>query len=138
MWWKALLLMLIGTTTIAADPPRARKGIEGTWQGVSSEINGKPMPPISVQKMRFVFDNGKYTYLYNGKIEEEGTYTIDPDKKPATIDWDLKGGKKLHGYYEVTGNSLKFCFADVGQPRPKGFVYEKGKSFHLFRVRRIK
>jgi uncharacterized protein (TIGR03067 family) len=52
-------------------------------------------------------------------------FTIDPTKKPKTIDYvmlaGLTKGKKQLGIYELDGDRVKFCFAAPGQERPSAF-----------------
>jgi uncharacterized protein (TIGR03067 family) len=62
----------------------------------------------------------------------EGTYQIDPTKKPQTIDFTpLKGGraeaqgKPQLGIYELDGDTFRYCVAYSGNPRPTEFTTNK-------------
>jgi uncharacterized protein (TIGR03067 family) len=66
----------------------------------------------------------------DGSIAIEGTFKIDPTRKPKAIDWtDTFGedaGKTFPAIYALNGDRLIFCAANEGQPRPTEFRTRKG------------
>jgi RNA polymerase sigma factor (sigma-70 family) len=122
------------TSTVAApdEKPKSDKElIQGTWIPVSGEQDGKEIP-----KERFcrslTFTEDKFTMQLRGGGVREGTYTIDPEKKPKELDmtWD---NKTYMGIYEFKGTTLKHVGMERG--RPSDFdstgatmvIYEKKK-----------
>ena len=59
--------------------------------------------------------------------------TIDPSKKPKTIDYDMSEGfskgKKQLGIYELSGDTFKACFNSPGAERPKELKSGDGLTF---------
>ena len=53
-------------------------------------------------------------------------FSIDPSKKPKTIDYSINGGPlvglTMFGIYELDGDRVKFCLATPGKERPTGFA----------------
>ena len=72
---------------------------------------------LSGIKIKFVGDK-LVLDLFGTKTE--GTFKLDPTKKPRTIDLTLDD-KTSQGIYELNGDSLKIVLAEPGQPRPKDF-----------------
>jgi uncharacterized protein (TIGR03067 family) len=58
--------------------------------------------------------------------------TVDPGKKPKTIDYDVTDGffkgKKQLGLYEIDGDTAKFCFANPDAERPTDFTTKEGSG----------
>ncbi len=56
--------------------------------------------------------------------------TIDPSKKPKTIDYDVidgpTKGKRHLGIYELDGDTFKSCFGAPGAERPTDFTSKPG------------
>ena len=56
--------------------------------------------------------------------------TIDPSKKPKTIDYQMTDGftkgKTQLGIYEVDGDTFKSCFGKPGTERPTEFTSKPG------------
>ena len=71
------------------------------------------------------------TITFTGKGTVTGKFTIDPSKKPMTLDITLeKGGKKSTtlAIYDVTSDTLRLCHFLGGRAateRPKEFVADK-------------
>jgi len=112
----------------AADdlPEDDRDRIQDTWVTVSFEVNGQGAPPEAVKDIRTVFKDKDYVQKKGDEVLEEGTFTLDPDKKPRQIDFKIgKGqdqGKDQFGIYELDGDTLKICVAAPGaEVRPADF-----------------
>jgi uncharacterized protein (TIGR03067 family) len=137
--------------TREADADAAKKELkkfEGTWVPVSVESNGKIGAEEDVKKVRYVFAaDGKYKYLLDGNDVLEGTITIDPSKKPKTIDYkitrdDSGGGNKDKtslGIYELDGDVLKVCRTwPENDKRPTEFAAPAGSKLILSEFKREK
>jgi uncharacterized protein (TIGR03067 family) len=136
-------LLLVGPVILAAEKDKDdKKALQGKWKLVKLERNGKLVDvaeksddffhlKIAGDKMTTEFANGS----------EEGTYTLDPNKKPKTIDvkptTSEDKGKTLMGIYSVEGDTLKLCVAEPGEKRPKEFKADPAKV-DLFILKRVK
>src|SRR5205085_1544002 len=68
---------------------------------------------------------------------KDATYKHDAGKKPKTIDLTPKeGGRMMEGIYELSGDTLKFCFGDPGK-RPTDFKSDAGSENMLMELQRL-
>jgi RNA polymerase sigma factor (sigma-70 family) len=99
----------------AAEKPRSDKErIQGTWIPVSVEQNGAELPKEKFEGGKMVLTEDKITLHVLEKVSE-GTYTIDPDKKPKEIDMTF-GNACMMGLYELKGATLKVVMSERGRP----------------------
>jgi uncharacterized protein (TIGR03067 family) len=65
-----------------------------------------------------------------GQVFMKAKITLDPSKKPKTIDYQMiegfTKGKKQLGIYEMDGDTFKSCFGAAGDERPKDFTSQPG------------
>ena len=125
------LLTAIGAIAAADDAKdeaikKDRKQIEGTWRVVALEVDGNRSKEEDARKLTVVNgSDGTWSLRSEGKEISKGTSTIDPTKKPKTI--DLKwtegegSGKQYLGIYELGEKTRKLCFAQPGKERPTEF-----------------
>jgi RNA polymerase sigma factor (sigma-70 family) len=99
--------------------------LQGTWVGTSGERDGEAVPDDRLWTL--VFDGDKVTLRIKERgRENEGTYSLDPDKKPKEIDLTF-GSKVLNGIYELKGNTLKTLWRENDRPGlPAEFDSKKG------------
>lgn len=112
--------------------------IKGTWQLLYAETAGKTVPIEQVRSIRVEIKEGTHSvYFGDQRIAHDIGFSIDPKATPKTTDDTLNegpdAGKKIHGIYELDGDTLISCVARVGQDRPKDFVAGIG-SGHTLRV----
>jgi RNA polymerase sigma-70 factor (ECF subfamily) len=94
-------------------PKSDKELIQGTWIPVSAEQNGKKIPKEGVDL--FTFTGDKVAMHSPGGERREGTYTIDPEKKPKELDLTF-GKNTIMGIYELKGNTLKYVGMERGRP----------------------
>jgi uncharacterized protein (TIGR03067 family) len=118
-----------------------RKKIEGTWRATSVEIGGMKMSEDDAKKITVVNRaDGSWTLLSEDKEVGKGTSTIDPSKKPKTIDLEMTsdGTTNTHlGIYELGDKTRKLCFAPPGKPRPTEFTSGSGSEVILVTFERV-
>jgi uncharacterized protein (TIGR03067 family) len=143
-------VFLAGSTTIASGDDgknevikKDRKLIEGTWRVVALEVNGNKSMEEDVKKLTVVNgSDGTWSLRAEGKEISKGTSTIDPTKKPGTIDFTPTEGEekgKLHlGIYEIGEKSRRLCFAPPGRERPTEFSSTSGSQRILVTFEREK
>jgi uncharacterized protein (TIGR03067 family) len=142
------LLTAIATIAAADDAKdeaikKDRKQIEGTWRVVALEVNGNKAMEKDAKKLTVVNgSDGTWSLRSEDKEISKGTSTIDPTKKPKTIDFtstegDGKGNQHL-GIYEIGKNTRKVCFAPPGKERPTEFSSTPGSQHILVTFQREK
>ncbi len=103
-----VLLAAITTIAVAGDAKDAaikkdRKKIEGTWTVVAFEVDGNKGTEEDAKKLTVVNGaDGTWSLHSEDKEMNKGTSTIDPTKKPKTIDFTItegegKGNQHLDG-----------------------------------------
>lgn len=135
-------LVLAFSLLVAADEPNKEavdkelKKLEGTWQTVAFEHNGKTIPEENVKSWTLEIKGDKYTMTI-GNNSEEGTFKVDPSKKPATVDVKPSEGpnkgKTRKGIYRLGEDEAKVCFSAIGEEeRPTDFASPEGSKNYLW------
>jgi uncharacterized protein (TIGR03067 family) len=118
-----------------------QKGLQGTWKFVSmTTSSGKIRPPEQIADMKITISGQQYTLTKGGKALERATLTDDPSKQPKALDLtfthgDAKG-HTLTCIYEVTGDTLRIAWSELGKPRPTEFANREGLRQDLWELRR--
>src|SRR5262249_18657664 len=106
------------------------KKFEGTWGVGSVERNGGPLPKDDLMDVRLPIKDDKFN-IQRRDITTEGTFKVDPAKKPKVLDaTSTEDGKKVNilGIYEFDGDTLKVCYTTEGGERPKEFSRKVGRT----------
>lgn len=112
---------------------------DGTWQLVSAEKDGKKTPEDVVTKIKVVMKDGKHTvYFGNDSVVKEVPFTVDPTKTPKRVTDTLSDGRKINGIYELNGDTLKSCVAEIGKDFPTDFSAKEGTGQTLRIFKRVK
>lgn len=142
------LLVALSAIAMAADSAeeaikKEQKRYEGTWKVVSLEVDGNKSEEEDAKKISVVNGaDGTWTLRVDGKDATKGTSTIDPSKKPKTIDLLPTEGddkdKVFLGIYEIEENTRKLCLAPTGMARPTEFTSKSGTQHILVTFEREK
>jgi uncharacterized protein (TIGR03067 family) len=118
------------------------KALEGTWEIVSIELQGKKAGLPEERKERLTFRDGTFASTQGQEVRDKGTLKLDPTKQPKTMDMMSGGegnkGKKALAIYELKGHDLRVCISPPGQPRPTAFTTEAGSANYITTLRRVK
>src|SRR2546421_9266257 len=94
----------------AADSDTTKKDstpLQGEWSMVSGTADGVPMPERIVSSAKRICKGDQLTVIAGGQLILKARITLDPSRKPKTIDYDVIGGpntgKKQLGIYELDG-----------------------------------
>jgi uncharacterized protein (TIGR03067 family) len=135
---------LMGTATFAtADNAKDeaikndRKRMEGAWRGTALTVNGETFTQENAKALTVVNGaDGTWILRDSGTEKSKGSSTIDPTKKPKTIDLTPSAGDDkgvtYHGIYELGENTRRVCIALPGNARPKDFTPGNGRILVTF------
>jgi len=136
---KTRFALLIGLATAAISVARAEDNeavkkdlarLQGEWSMVSGSADGQSMPEEMLKQMKRVCKGDESTTTMAGQVFMKAKITIDPSKKPKTIDYEMTEGftkgKKQLGIYELDGDRFKSCFGAAGAERPTDFTSKPG------------
>ncbi len=128
----AVLACLLVAADKPAEKPADKKSdkdlLQGTWVITSAKQNGEPVKRLESTTLTIKGDSITSSDDPNDKI----TFTVDPEKKPPTM--DLKG---THGtemvsqlaVYELKGDELTLCIDRKGKEYPKEVAPKEGLMF---------
>ena len=133
------IALLIGIAAVTVSSAGAQENeavnkdlaqLQGEWSMVSGFADGQPMPDLLLKQMKRVCKGDEAAVTMAGQIYIKAKVTIDPSKKPKSIDYQMTDGftkgKKQLGIYEVDGESFKSCFGKPGAERPADFTSKPG------------
>jgi uncharacterized protein (TIGR03067 family) len=148
---KLLPLMLMGVALVAAggtaaDKPKTDKEcLQGGWAVTSVEVDGQAVRdgPIAEHILPIKLTFKDDTVTNSQKPEDKGQFTLDPEKKPPTLDLVVmsdtnKEAEHFSMIYELHGDVLRLCsYPKGGSERPKEFT-SKGGSVIITLKREVK
>jgi uncharacterized protein (TIGR03067 family) len=138
----ALTVLLLGANGAGADDQKDKvlESLNGTWELASLEVNGTKVPADDLAGATMTVTKGNYVFKMLSETEE-GSFKIDVNKKPATINLDIRTGesegKKQLGIFDLTNSTWRLCLNDPGiGERPKEIHAKKGSKQLLFEFKK--
>jgi uncharacterized protein (TIGR03067 family) len=101
--------------------------LSGTWHGVYCEVDGETLPPSYAPTLEATYHGDRFSIKVQGKVEHEGTYSVDDKAEPHQITFTYTKSSKFPlgqsrvGIYQVTGDTYKNCLGPVGAKAPSRF-----------------
>jgi uncharacterized protein (TIGR03067 family) len=116
---------------------------QGTWQLVAAESNGEKVPEERVRQVRVTITGNTHSVRFGDQVVvHDVSFEIDPTKTPRevtdTINDGPNKGKQILGIYQLEGDTLTSCVAQVGKERPAAFATSAGSGHTLRVFRRLK
>lgn len=121
----------------ADDKPKenTKKELEpfqGTWAVVKIERSGEAVPDENLGGLTLVVKGSERVIRDGDETVSKATFTVDPGKKPPTIDIAVSdgplAGKTVRGIYELKGDTLTICAALEGDKRPDDLTAKEGSG----------
>jgi uncharacterized protein (TIGR03067 family) len=127
----------------AADPNFVpAPELDGEWAMVSCVMNGQALPQAFVKSGRRVSKGGAMQVLVSGQTMMTAQVSVNRSTQPMSMDYVCAAGpatgQRQHGIYALDGDSLKICFAALGDPRPTEFSSSTGDARTFAVWRRLK
>ena len=119
------------------------KELQGKWQAVELQAQGKKAPPEQVKKFRIVIKGDKITFNPDSE-NRKSKFKVDPSKSPKAMDMTpLDGpmkGKTIPGIYSLEKGLLKICIPNGREitKRPTEFKTTPGDGLILLTFKRAK
>ncbi|MBM4069345.1 MAG: TIGR03067 domain-containing protein [Planctomycetes bacterium] len=141
-------LLLMAAVVAVADEPKTgakdKEALQGLWQAVELEANGKKAPAEAVKAFQVQFKGDQI--VFNPASENrKHAFAIDPASKPKAMDLTAgdgpKKGQKLPcAIYKLEGDKLTICLDKEGEAgkRPTEFKTAAGDGFALLTLERVK
>jgi uncharacterized protein (TIGR03067 family) len=124
---------LVTSASLGGKPDDAAakdmKALVGKWKVEKAELGGKDAMAFAKDVKLELLAGGKYKLDLLGQ-KDEGTFSVDPSKKPAEM--DIKGtdgpnkGKTIKTIYKIDGDTVTICYALGGGDRPTKFETKEG------------
>jgi uncharacterized protein (TIGR03067 family) len=133
--WVALAMCRL----VAADTPLPsdQDRIQGTWVMVGREVDGQAEDAATLtSQARMIFDKNRILVKMGSMIAELGTFSLDPTKAPKHYNRTYGEGTPREGIYELEGDTLKICLAEIGKPRPTSLATKPGEGTSLLIYKR--
>jgi uncharacterized protein (TIGR03067 family) len=131
--------LLIGLTAFvisqarSEDTKAAKKDtaqLQGEWAMSTGGRDGHTLPGDMLKNSKRVCKGDETAVVVGGQLLMKAKFTLDPSKKPKSIDYQITGGanagKTQLGIYELDGDTVKFCFSTPGKDRPTDFATKAG------------
>jgi uncharacterized protein (TIGR03067 family) len=126
MKWLSCTILTFLIAAGAAQDDAAKKdldALQGDWQAVSVEVDGKKKPDDEVKSARLTFKGDKVITTGKDMTKHEATFKLDPTKTPKVIDimpsTGGDAGKTQVCVYAIEQEQLIICGAKgVGGARP--------------------
>jgi uncharacterized protein (TIGR03067 family) len=147
---KLCFVLLLFSSVVAAEEKRDERDdlakLQGAWRGRDIEVKGMPSSLGSAFAMVLRFDKNTFTIEQDGKVAVRGTFTLDSNQKPKTIDMTItetmqtvNNGALVLGIYKLDKDELRLCTTKAnGQDRPKRFSTKASVPHTLFTFQREK
>jgi uncharacterized protein (TIGR03067 family) len=143
-----MMIAILSVALVAAGKPAQDdvstelKKLRGTWRLVEEFDDGTRTPAAQAGKTKLTFEiTGSWKVEVDGKVAGEGTATIDPTRKPKTIDYTLTQGEgagtRFIAIYELDGDVFRHCGVLKGN-RPTEFSSKPGSGHILTTFHREK
>jgi RNA polymerase sigma factor (sigma-70 family) len=126
----------------AAKPGEEAGPLEGTWEAVAYEQNGKRMGEEEVQKLRVAFRGDRMSVYRGEQLLGVHAFWLQPTKRPAVLllkpTKGPEAGRTYEAIYELRGGRLKVCIGSTpGGPPPAEFRTQGGSGAALIELRRV-
>jgi uncharacterized protein (TIGR03067 family) len=136
---RAFLAASVGKAKVANEVSDQGKiqastsvALQGEWvivklmQGQLEEVGGN---------LRLTFEGDRWSITENFGLSQAGTFKVNTDRTPATIDFNLKGEATAWGILTMAGDRLTVCITQgKSRPadRPTDFATSKDKAHTLW------
>jgi uncharacterized protein (TIGR03067 family) len=142
---RTIILTGVILSLLAQDSGSDLDKLQGTWKVIDVEAQGQKAPADVVAKtpITLTITGNKYVEKLAGKVVEEGTVKLTPDKSPRQLDIVIGSGndkgKTQLAIYKVEADTLTVAIGPAGDKmRPADFTTKAGSEISVQVFRREK
>jgi RNA polymerase sigma factor (sigma-70 family) len=116
---------------------RHLENLQGTWDLISLEKEGRPASAEELNMLRLVWIiEADQIVMQSNEGKSTATYSLDPSGNPRRIDLTIasdpeKQEQTLRGIYARTNGTLRVCYDPKGTLQPKTFETAPGRTVVL-------
>lgn len=115
--------------------------LQGNWVPLAAEMAGQKLPEESLKGFQLTLQSDEYL-VQSPEGPDRGKIKLDEAQTPKAMDIlgteGPNAGKTILAIYELSGDTLKICYALQGGTRPSEFKTEGGQSLFLVTYQRAK
>jgi len=104
--------------------------LEGEWSLLSGVQDGQKLPEDFVRAGKRLVQGNETTVFFGHEVFLKAAFTLGPLASPKTIDYIVTAGRNQGeaqlGIYELEGDTVTYCLAPPGRPRPVDFTIRAG------------
>jgi uncharacterized protein (TIGR03067 family) len=134
----AMLGIALSCTTLRADDA---KDMEGVWKPVEATLGKQKWSEEMLRATRLKISGDQYEVVVD-KQADRGRLKLDPAAKLKALDIiGTEGpnkGKTILAIYELSGDTLRVCYALTGDKRPTAFDVKGEAVLFLVTYKRVK
>ena len=106
------------TATKLATAGAAR--LQGVWKATQMTARGEKVDAEMVSKIKLTIEKETY-HVESPEFSDQGTFTVNEAASPKTLDVVTANGDRMSAIYEISGDTMKVCYALGGVARPTRF-----------------
>jgi len=125
-------------TVVEADPRIEMDGLQGEWQVIAVERDGRVLPKDEFPFTRLRIGD-QFILHEGGEHDEEVSIRLHPEQHPKAMDMQstgYHGEKRNNAIYALVGDTLTICRPDDAA-RPTEFASKPGSNILLYTSKRV-
>jgi len=113
--------------TSAAPARTDLESVQGDWVATEFVANGDRLDAAALAAIKLNIKGRDYS-VETDNGPSTGTFELNPATRPRAMDVTTSDGAEIPAIYEVSGDSMKVCYAINGASRPDTFTSTSGSD----------
>ena len=140
-----MMLLMLGSAYPAGSQGQEaaeRQRLMGTWTGWIVDGRGDRPNAMIGKITEMVITDRTIRARDDQQNMGEGNYRLGREQGMGTLDTAAVAGplrgKTYLGIYQLDGDTLRWCTANPGRPRPTELITRRGEGWYLMVLRRVR